>query len=174
MAALLAAADIRTHVDTDLVDAALTRLIDDADAEIISFAGAIASQVEEVHGCALHESLTLSRRGSAVTTVVETVDDTATTLAADDYSLRADGLTLDRLATGTNARETWGDSVVVTYTPVDQTARRKRVLIDLVRLAVEHKALASESVGDYSATSVEYERERTRILSRLREGLPIA
>jgi hypothetical protein len=172
--ALLTVAQVRAHVETDLADEALERLIDDADAEIIDRAGAVDEQTDEMHGVELATALCLSRRASEITEVVETVSEDETTLAADDYSLRAGGLFLDRLSTGTNGRSTWGDSVVVTYTPVDRTARRTRVLIDLVKLSVQYNALRSESVGDYSATSAEYETERERLLGRLREGLPFA
>jgi len=172
--ALLTVAQLRAHVETDLSDEALGRLLDDADAEIIETAGAVDEQVDEMHHCELANVLFLSRRASAVTEVVETLGDGDTTLAADDHQLRNGGTQIERLASGTNPRTTWGESVKVTYTPTAHTARRIRVLIDLVRLAVQYNALSSESVGDYSATQRKYEEERTSILSRLREGLSFA
>ena len=59
------------------------------------------------------------------------------------------------------------------YTPLDETAERTRVVIDLTRLAVQYNAVKSEGVGDYKSASVDYEAEREKILSRL-EGWPWA
>jgi hypothetical protein len=172
--ALLTVAQIRAHIDTDLTDEALGRLIDDADEEIIGWAGAADEETDTMRHCELANVLFLSRRGSEVSEVIEQIGDDETTLDPDDYRLRNNGTQIERLGTGTNPRSTWGEIVTVTYAPVDRTARRVRVLIDLVRLAVQYSALKSESVGDYSASSAEYEAEREKILGRLREGLSFA
>lgn len=174
MPTLLTVAQIRGHIETDLTDEALQRLIDDADAEIIAEAGAVASHVDTMSSCELANVLFLSRRASTITTVVERVGDDDTTLDATDYELKADGLRIERLDSGPNPRATWGEEVVVTYAPRDMSARRLRVEIDLVRLAAEYDARKSSSSGDWSQTSADYEGERSRILSRLHEGLSIA
>jgi hypothetical protein len=174
MAALLTVAQMRGHVETDLADEALQRLIDDADEEIIDFAGEFDEQEDCTRNAELSTVLFLSRRAGTVSTVVEQVGDDETTLAVDDYRLRNGGTQIERLGTGTNPRTTWGEIVTVTYVPVDRTVRRTRVEIDLVKLAVQYNALTSEGVGDYSSTAKEYEDERARILARLAEGLAFA
>ena len=172
--ALLTVDQIRQHVETDLVDDALTRLVDDADAEIIACEGVLAEHTDHQHGCQYKADLWLSRRASEITEVIEEASESETTLAADDYALRPGGLRLSRRSDGTNPRTTWAPIVSVTFTPVSDVERRTRVLIDLVRLAVQFNALRSESAGDYSATSADYEEERRRILSRLGGGLSFA
>jgi hypothetical protein len=174
MAALLTVAQMRQHVETGLVDEALQRHIDDADEEIIDAAGEIDEQVDTMENAQLSTQLYLSRRASAVVSVVEEIAYDQTTLAADDYRLGGGGVLIQRLEDGTNPRGTWGETVTVTYVPVDRSRRRVGVLIDLVKLAVQYSGLKSESIGDYSSTSTDYEQERQRILSRLREGLPFA
>ena len=55
------------------------------------------------------------------------------------------------------------------YAPgnVATAAKKKRAIIQLVRLAVEHDGLASSTIGDYSRTSAGG-GERARILAPLR------
>ena len=52
----------------------------------------------------------------------------------------------------------------------DDLARRKRVQLDLVKLAIEYRALKREESGHYEAEYPDYETEREKILSRLDHG----
>ena len=52
----------------------------------------------------------------------------------------------------------------------DDLARRKRVQLDLVKLAIEYRALKREESGHYEAEFPDYEQERAKILSRLSHG----
>ncbi len=56
------------------------------------------------------------------------------------------------------------------YPQGDDLARRKRVQLDLVKLAIEYRALKSEQSGHYEAEYPDYESERGKILSRLNHG----
>lgn len=172
--ALLTVAQARAHVETDLTDEALQRLVDDAELEIIEYAGEADEQVDETRNAQLSTCLLLSRKAVEVIAVVEEIGGDETTLAADDYRLRNGGHEIERLGDGTNPRTTWGETVTVSYVPADRAARRVRVMIDLVKLAVRYSGAKSESIGDFSSTSMDYEEERSRLLSRLREGLGIA
>ena len=51
-----------------------------------------------------------------------------------------------------------------------EAARRKRVQLDLVKLAIEYRALKREESGHYEAEFPDYEQERAKILSRLSHG----
>jgi hypothetical protein len=84
-----------------------------------------------------------------------------TTVDATKYSLRANGMTIERLD------GTWSRYVKVTYVPLQDVARRDGVVLDLVKLMLQYQGIQSESAGDYSATHLPYDRERTRILRRL-------
>ena len=52
----------------------------------------------------------------------------------------------------------------------EDLARRKRVQSDLVKLAIEYRALKREESGNYEAEFPDYEQERAKILSRLSHG----
>lgn len=165
-------AKIRGHITTDLIDSAIQRFLDDIDAMIDNEYGALATQVDTFEGDIFATALFLSRKAVTITTVTEEVKSgvgyTETVLSANDYKLRYGNGQIERLASGDNPRATWGDVVTIVYAPFDETAQRERVTIDLVRLAIEYNALGSESIGDYKSTSVDYEKERGKILSRLK------
>ena len=169
--ALLTTAELLAHVSSDLATASLQRLLDDSESDIIKFFGphsASSSQVETLIGEG-RSIVFVTKSVSAVNSIVETIGRTSTTLSADDYEVHSN-LTLERLDNGTNARSAWGDRVKVTYTPKSETDQRKRVQIDLCKLAINFEGLSSESSGNYSRSFGDYQLERQRILSNLRHG----
>jgi hypothetical protein len=163
---LLTLAQVREHVETDLVDDALQRLIDAEDEEILKRCGPPTSQTEILKGGDTH--LYLSRLVSTITSIAEQVEDTTTTLAADDYDLWWNQA-LEREEDGTNPRAVWGERVTVVYLPQDQTSQRIMTLIQLVQLAVRYSGVQQESVGsgDYSVGNYDYQHERERLLRKL-------
>jgi hypothetical protein len=169
MPSLLTTTEIREHVDTDLSEAALQRLIDAAEDEITQRYGAHAEAgtvEEQFYPSAGENFLFPSRKVNTAVAVVITRqlegESTATTAAASEYVF--DDPHRIRLL----AEDVWADHVVtVTYTPVTDGDRRKGVLIDLVKLACRYEALSSSRMGDMSVNHVEYERERGAILGRL-------
>ena len=164
---LMAISQVREHVETGLVDDALERFMDSVEEDIDQEFGAVASQVDDLEGKT--KLLFTTRPISSITSIVETVGTTDTTLATNDYKKRHNSQ-IDRLNTGTNSRTKWGDRVLVTYVPVDDTKRRQMVYIRLIELAVKYNALKGENAGDYSSQSAEYEKERLGILRGLRRG----
>jgi len=171
---LMSVEELQEHVETDLGPAALQRLLDDADAEIVRLYGPHGGPGDEVmefvRPAPGSKYITVSRPVSAVTEIVERVGDTETVLATDDYRVIDNGYTIDRLPSGTHARSDWAPVVILTYESAADVPRRKRVLIDLVRLAIQYTGLQSQGIGDYRATALEYEDERSKILERLRRG----
>ncbi len=163
--ALLTVPQLREHVETPLPDAAVQRLLDDAEAAITAQVGPVGTVSETIQGG--YSTLILSRPVGAVTSIVAN----GTTLAANDY--RAGSYVLSRLTGGTNPASYWAGSVVVTYTPADDTATRQRVQIELVRLALTYNpGLTSETIGDWSQTFASnsvynYQIERDGILATL-------
>ncbi len=153
MATLLTTAEIREHVETDLGDDALERVVAAADAEIIRRLGPVANAVEVLRGGRLF--LHLPRRASAIVSAVEryaayglAAADYA--LVADDYKLHADGYRVERLADGTNPSSAWNGLVTITFTPLNtgDTTERKLLLANLVKLELEYSGLASDAIGD--------------------------
>lgn len=174
---LMTTGEIREHLETDLPDGALTRLIADADQAIVDAHGPHDGPIT-VTDEGGHESLWLPRPldPDQPVTLNETVGTTTTALAADDWRTGHGGRQLQRLATGTNRRSRWGDRIEITYTPADQTDRRRRVLVDLVQLALTYRGLDKHTtVGDTThtgpTTPEAYERERQALLGSLATGL---
>lgn len=172
MPTLLTPANVREHVDTDLLDPAIQRLLDDADGEILKRYGPHAGAVTEVID-GRSGVISVSRRISAITSVTEREGTTDTVLAANDYETWY-GKVLARLTTGTNPSDEWAGRVTVIYTPEDEAAMRRRVELDLVKLAIEYDAIRSESAGDYARTLPEYQQERDAILANLQPALGVA
>jgi hypothetical protein len=175
VATLITPAQLRDHVETDLVDAALQRIIDDADAAIIRrFGDHTANIVETRTGGG--RLIFLDRPALSISSISEHLgmpfEEDTTVLAVDDYRLWYGGHAIERLASGTNARTTWGDRVVVTYAPIQEIARRTRVEIDLCKLAIQHDATRQTTAGDYSQTNPnDYQAARERILDELAPAL---
>lgn len=166
---LLTTTQIRELVETDLSDTALQMLIDDAEAEIVERYGAHAEDgaVTEQHVVNSGERWIFPRRKlDASEDVVVTrqvlggVD--VTTAGEDEYTTDSNGSV--RLL----ASESWiGTLVTITYTPLTDAPRRRRVLADLVRLAIRYDAASSTSMGDMQVSHVGYEQERDALLRRL-------
>lgn len=165
---LLTVAELRDLVNTGLVDAKLQVIIDREEAEVIAQYGAhyvngattIAETVSGGNG-----SLFLKRRIGTISAIAESTSlgGTAITLTASQYFVWAGEGRISRLPEGA----AWGRSVVVTYVPADDTALRKQVLIELVRLALEQTAMRSENVaGEYSYQAPIWNEERKRLLKR--------
>ncbi len=166
----LTTAELKAQVDTDLSDNTLGQIIESVERDIEEFVGPLADVITEYDPSRM-SLLSLIVRASAIVTVVEfsdlPSDPTKTTLAADDYELSADGWSLRRLSDGTNERETWGWHVVVTFTPESDVARRKQIAVQLSRLEITHTGYSQERVGDWSASTLDLNKERAKILRRL-------
>lgn len=181
MANLLSNAEVKQHVETDLVDDAVTRLNDDADATVIDRFGPLDTDMEQFfvdsrdYPNGRDKFINLSRKPASIATITEQFfDNTPTTLSADDYELV--GSQLRRLDTGTNPGTVWGHVVNVTFVPDDTTKTRKVVIIDLIKLEVEYRGLETEWAGDYKmqAPAVGYHAAKEEILKRLVSRLGFA
>jgi hypothetical protein len=173
----LTVAKLRDHVETDLLDDALQRLIDDAEQSIVNKVGELTSETDFVNNSGGANRLFLKRMAASITTVVEELEEvpgtfTAMTLAEDDYQL-VDHNQVVRLSDGTNPRARWGDRVTIVYIPKNDAPMRIGTTIDLVKLAIEFTGLDSERVGDWSSSQNDYQRKRNEILQRL-VGFPFA
>lgn len=168
---ILSVADLREHVNSDLGDDALERLLADAEAAIVARAGAAGDRTQIAGGG--YRFIALHRPAATITSIVETVGNVDTTLAADDYRLRPGGYLIERLLYGTNPRSTWDRRVTVLYSPVDDDAIRIVVQIDLIKLALTYApGLSSERIGDWeevfaNSSAWNNDEEREAILCRL-------
>lgn len=158
-------------VESDLADADLHKFALGAVQEIAARGyGPQTGIVTHVDGWG-QRYISLDPPAASVTTVTEE----GTTLSADDdgYRLRSGGLLLERLSAGFSAY--WSGRVVITYDALAADDRYDRVVVDLVKLALEYSGLAARRDGDYGEESVgarsggthNYQDEREAIIAEL-------
>lgn len=169
--------EFRQHVTTALGDEAVTRILAAAWTAIIEVAGDVDDDghvTEFVNGGGTFLILT---RATTVDDIVSIKEWTGfsyeRTLAADDYRLRADGRSLQRLITGTNVSPVFIGPTEVVYTPTEDDARRQMAQVQLAQLYLDHHpGVTSETIGDWSESFAgggdEYAAERDAILASLR------
>ncbi len=168
--ALLTAKEIREQVQTDLSDAALQKIYDAELKRIEVKVGKNTAVVETKFALGLVDTFTQRPIGT-INSIAErqTPEATQVTLSSDDYRLFGPR-GLRRLDTGTNGASFWGSEVVINYDPIDDIDRRNLALVELVRIAVEERAVAAEKDGDYQATYRDPKRARRETLDSLNTG----
>ncbi|KKN39098.1 hypothetical protein LCGC14_0746940 [marine sediment metagenome] len=169
---ILTATELRTHIETDLADAALNRLAAAAEQLIIREAGDTAALTEifneEGFPQGRERTLFLARTTSSITSIKErdTYDGTQTTLSADDYRQEG-GRKLVRLTDGTNSRSLWAPHTEVIYVPATDSNIRELVQINLVTLANMYIGAKQEQEGDFDFEHLDFAPETRKILSLL-------
>ena len=161
---LLTLEQVRSIVETDLSDAALEIIVDAADADILSLYGPHSGPISEiVQGGALR--LFPRQTIETLTSVSEwgygKAESEAVSVGSDAYQVRFEGRGVECL------QRYWAYNVKLTYTPVDQRAERRAVLVDMVKVDVVYEGLRSSRTGDSSLQHVDHESERNGILNRL-------
>ena len=173
---LVTADQVREHIGSNSTDTdgLLTRLIDEADREVVSRYGPhrIDGPVTEVHGGGSFR-LFPHRAVKEIAKVTETDGNVSVVLSDDDYRSWYGGRMLQRLADGSHPRSCWGERVELEFTPVDDDAQRRMAIIRLVQLGLQYSGLESTSIGPYSSKSLDYTRERDAILKQISTGVPI-
>ena len=157
--------DVKRVVQTALSDEDLQALIDQEDAEVVQrfgphFDDTLDWSVTEVLAGESKRNLYFRRALVSVSSITE--DEIALTAAT--YRLWGAQGRIERLPQGS----VWGNIVTVEYVPADDNERRKAVIVDLVRIALQRTAMQSESIaGEYSYTAPEWESARANALKRL-------
>ncbi len=162
MASLVTCAEVRAQTGTDLPDATVQPIIDACEAEMLACAGPHykADGITERFylGQATQANLYLSRPIGSVKSVTEAGE----AVDADAYEVWAEHGMLARVD-----GSYWTGAVVVVYVPVDDTAQRKQVLIDLCRLEIERKAMQTERIADYSYQAPDWDAAKAKLLRSL-------
>jgi hypothetical protein len=184
MATLLTVDEVREHIETDLEDAPLTRMLAAADAEIVSRLGAVAAETEVLRGggALLH----LRRKATVITSVVERINSGDTievasddagwpnpqdyVLAVDDFALLADGFRVERRMGSSYPELAWRGRVTIVYTPADETARRIQLLVDLLKLAIAFSGLSTEDLGNSRTVALDYPAEKEKLFASFQNG----
>jgi hypothetical protein len=176
MASLVSPEEVRVLVHTGLSTPELQAIIDREEAEVIRLVGPHyidqAQTISETLPGGL-PSLWLRRPVASVISVTED----GRLLTSGEYLVWGTKGQIKRLS-GVSAwlvgdeglpwSNKWGQVIVIVYNPADDNARRKPVIIELVRLGIERTVMRGESVaGEYSYQAPEWEKERGIILHRL-------
>jgi uncharacterized protein (UPF0264 family) len=159
---LVTVAEVRVLVNTSLTDQQLQAAIDREEAIMVERCGAHYVNTNTRNEETLRGGYAQVFLKQKVTSIFRVTED-GTVLSQTDGDFRLWPLEgcLERLPAGA----AWGTVVAVLYVPYDDNERRKAVLIEMVRTALERTALASESVaGEYSYHAPDFEYERARLL----------
>ena len=182
---LVTPAEVHAHVETDRSDDALTQLIADAEAALIVRYGphypgpvTLTRFLADV-SLVTPTTFYLERPAGSIASVTEFWGDpfreSETLLSPTDYRLHYGGRALERLGNAANPRWLWGHRVVISYVPLDDTAQRKRICIDLVKLALRYNATKEVVAGDTREYAYDdYTQERANLLDELAQSVAFA
>lgn len=175
----LSPAELRARFESGLDDAGLQDVIDAERSVIESRFGPDQQMVEtfDHRSTTAHwthwdrsqpEHLVLRRPAASIVSVVEQVGETTQVLTADDYTI-VKRYQLRRLSSGTRWR--WGNAVIVTYVPEDDSALRKQVLIRLCQLNLAENGYLITKTPEFTLQAVEdFGKLRHQALRRLKTG----
>jgi len=165
---LISIADARLHIGTDLPDDALQAIIDAEEALIVQGYGPHTTQTDVMFTRKLTSTIMLKRSAQSITSIIERWYTVDYTLAPEDYELIDNGNIVHRLVNSPFGKFTWGDLVTITYTPLDESALRVGVLIDLVKTNIQHTGANIEKDTDYTIDTKDYVIRKGLILNQLR------
>jgi hypothetical protein len=174
-AATLAAAMRARGVESDLPDADLKAY---ASAAIEEIAARGYGPLADVEWVAYGSGSLISLNPPAA--VIADVEEDGIELTEDvDYRLRRGGLFLERLSLGFVVN--WGDRITGTTKLATASDRYDRVVIDLVKLALEFSGLDSRRDGDYAEEAIGargggregYQEKRDELISELAPPDPV-
>lgn len=162
MSTLLLPEQVRHVVATDLPDAALGDIIADEEARLIERCGphgdGVTAATAIVPG-GLGGSLFLPRKAVSVTSIQErSLGGTYATVTSTGYTLWPGAGVIERHSGG------WSGQVLITYIPADDRSKRRRILIELVRVALEQTAYTQQGIaGESSITAPNWEAKRAAL-----------
>ncbi len=171
--ALLTVAELREHVESALPDTALERLLAGCELAIAQWAGPLSfdedGHVVEVVDVARAPGRALLRLRQAPATVFSVLDiHGGVESELEPSAYRVEERYLRRLGDGV-----WGEWTRVTHAPVDDSAVRRTVLIQLVQLELNvQPGMASQGVGPWSESYGKYLRQRNELLRAIRPADP--
>lgn len=155
---------LREFIETDLSDAALQLYIDAEQEQVDQRLGSGQDSLRAFGT----KTVILRSPATSITEVTTRAypDQDPVTLSANDYRLFADRQ-LIRNSDGDNPASCWHGEIVITYEQLTDESLTQRVIVDLVKLAIEFKGVKGEKVGDTSTTFADYQVQRESILRQL-------
>jgi hypothetical protein len=170
---LLTVAQLREHVETSLPDTALDRILASCEQAIATWAGPLeldeggaVGDVTERVWAPERVLLRLHQLPTAITSVTDVRDGIETLLDPSGYRLV--DCYLRRLG-----GVTWGEWTSVVYTPTDDSAIRRTMLVQLCQLELNvQPGMAAQGAGPWSETYGAYLRQRNELLRAIRPADP--
>lgn len=163
-ATLLTPDELLEHVESDLGDDALQRILDSEEGEIVARYGTLTSVTEQhIGGGSL---IVLGQRADSITSVTYYDGYTAYPLPpeggdATQYYRLANGSTLELFGRLDAERFT------ITYVPADTAAQRRLVLVQLCKLAIAYSGYSNQNDQAGGESPLGYSQERERLLRQL-------
>lgn len=169
--------ELREHVETDLSDAALFRILAAAEQRIFEVAGphptgTLTEYIDRIGALSPPtRRIYLARKIATIVEIRERdfLDDVETTLASDDWR-KTGSREIVRLREGTNSRQYWAPFVAVDYTAVDDMALRRQAQIDLAKISLANEGYQRGTSGDFSFTGPDLKAASDAALAPLRGG----
>lgn len=166
---------VKERTKSELGDAELQALIDEASGEIIRRYGQLGEPMTELHPGGFISLIPNHPIDPAEDiTITETSGATAIELDPTDFRVLTGNRMLQRLATGANPRSVWGDDVELEYTPASDQLQRDEVTIKLVQLSIQYEGVQSDSIDGYASSHLDYQAERERLLASLDRSIKMA
>lgn len=169
--AVVAAALRARGIESDLADGPLVAYASSARAEIAKRLGPVTDIVRLADGTG-QRYIQLSPPVGSISEVLE--EGIEITEDADGYRLRPGGGFIERLSQG--YASSWRGRITITYDAAAADDRYDRVVVDLVKLALEYTGLDSRRDGDYGEESkgarggggqLNYQLERQLLIDEL-------
>lgn len=168
--AILSIADIREHYNTDAANSAIQRLLDAEEEAIVRLIGDTTANVTQTFRYP-PKDIVLKHEATAIVSVTEDDD----LLLSTEYELQDGGRILRRKGWIYDTTYlTWGDEVIIVYTPYDSTASQKRVQMYLVGIGLAQNGYRVERNTEILQEPLNYQAERAKSLRSLLRGPVIA
>jgi hypothetical protein len=164
---LLAVTDLPlAGVVTNLDPTMLQMFLDSAEAEIINRRGLVGGPLTDTR-LGFVRLVGLTRPCTAITSITEIGSDgTQQVLDTTDWLLYPNQRHLVRLPYGTHGADRWDNWVQVVFTPLDDTAQRKRVQLALVKLDLAYNGFNAQATQNESRSALnDYHSARQAILN---------
>ena len=174
---LISTDDVVSFLETDKIDSEVEILIDSADKAIRDVYGPHVDGNRDVRLSDTYgfEVILPYPPAAMIAEIREYSNDELSSAAEvvpeDEYELENGGRIVRR------PEKAFGQRLIVSYTPVDDSSERKHILVDLIRLADQYEGVKMEEIGAGQSSGVstehlDYVVEWNRILNRMRPFEP--
>lgn len=165
---LVTPAEFREHFETDLTTAALQRVLDGVEAEVLNHVGTGQATVSNLRGTT--RSIFVSQPVDSITSIIE-IDawGNEREVSSSDYQVADNGFQIIRRGD----RVYWDRQIIVSYVPKAPDARVKLAIIQIAKMEIQFNGTSQETAGGYVMTIGDIESRKARIIERLKRGVMV-